>query len=159
MNIIPVRAKIYQDAYRATLATTGDSAKAHQAGVEAVERAVAFYNKKAAAEQATKAATVNPRLLDPRKRAELLQADPELAEVLDAQVGWPKKKPKKLAAGWDGRILNEFLVPDVDPRVELTEKAERLADAKKIDFLAALAQVKVSEPALVERVAEFNRQL
>lgn len=62
---------------------------------------------------------------------------------------------------WDV-LLNEWLtVPagDVDPRVELRDKAERLAAMSQIPFLVALEEAKTDSRELVERIAHFNRQL
>ena len=54
--------------------------------------------------------------------------------------------------------MNEFLADHRDdPRELLKDRALKLAEEKKIDFMVALEEIKTAEPELVERCARWTR--
>ena len=104
-------------------------------------------------------------LCDPAARAGLYEVAPWVRSTLAEQVD-PGRQPKALRRAvtttWDGILLNEFLTlrgDDADPRRELVEKAQQLADSTGIDFLAAVERIKESSPELVEKIATYNTMI
>lgn len=105
-------------------------------------------------------------LLDPHRRPALLARRPDLAQRLSEGVGpragWPRARRDDVAS-WDMAIVNTWTLAerldDGDPRRELVEKAQQLADTTGIDFLLAVERIKVSSPALVERIATYNTMI